>query len=183
MKKRSLSLMAMILITALLLSGCYQATLEDFKLFRSSPLGFSIEYPDFWQKETDVSEGIAVFVTPAEGYSDEYHESFSVQRFTPDMEGENVFNEYVQGYVGNLESTLKNYKLVSQDEIKFGGEDAYQIVYESTSDDDESQLRVLQIFAQKGDKMYVASYMADFSSYSYFLTDVEKMISTFQFIG
>ena len=119
----------------------------------------------------------------AEGYSDEYHESFSVQRFTLDIKGENAFNEYVQGYVGNLESTLKNYKLVSQDDVKLGEQDAYQIVYESTSDDGKSQLRVLQIFAQRGEKVYVASYMADFSSYSYFLTDVEKMISTFQFIG
>ncbi len=183
MKNRSLSFIAIILISALLLTGCYQATLEDFKLYRSSPLGFSIEYPDFWQKEADVSEGIAVFVTPAEGYSDEYHESFSVQRFTLDIEGENAFNEYVQGYMQNLEQTLKNYKMVSQDDVKFGGEDAYQIVYESTSDDGESQLRVLQIFVQKGDKIYVASYMADFSSYSYFLTDVEKMISTFKFLG
>ena len=181
MKKRMLAL----LLAGLLLctTGCHKATLEDFKLFRSSPLGFSIEYPDFWQKETDVSEGIAVFVTPAEGYSDEYRDSFSVQRFTLDMEGENAFNEYIQGYVQNLEQTLKNYKLVSQDDITFGGEDAYQIVYESTTDDGESQLRVLQIFAQKGEKVYVASYMADFSSYSYFLTDVEKMLSTFAFLG
>lgn len=186
MKKRILALMlAAVLVLG---TGCHKATLEDYKLFRSTPLGFSVEYPDFWNKSADNSEGIAVFATPAEGYSDEYNDSFSVQRFVLDMEGETAYNDYVKGYVANLESTLKNYKLVSENDTTLGGQPAYQIVYESTSDPDaetgevDSELRFMQIFTEYDGHVYVASYIAEFNSYSYFLTYVEKMISTFKFI-
>lgn len=180
MKKRILA--AVLLIAVLLCSGCHKATLEDYKLFRSTPLGFSIEYPDFWTKSAKNAKEIAVFMTPAEGYSDKYYENLSVQRFTLDMEGETAYNDYVKGYVGNLESTIKNYKLVSESDTTLGGQPAYQIVYESVSDDSAKEMRFMQIFCERGDKVYVLSYIADFSSYSYFLTYVEKMISTFQFI-
>lgn len=186
MKKRILALLLVVLM--LVCTGCHKATLEDYKLFRSTPLGFSMEYPDFWTKSSDNANGLAVFLTPSEGYSDDYNESVSVRRFTLDMEGENAYNDYVKGYVSDLESTLKNYKLVTEKETTLGGLPAYQIVYESTSGDatetsgNTSELRFMQIFAQKEDQVYVVSYMAEFSSYSYFLTYAEKMISTFQFI-
>lgn len=186
MKKRILALLlAAILIFA---TGCHQATLENYKLFRSTPLGFSVEYPDFWSKTAKNSDGIAVFMTPAEGYSDEYNENFSVQRFVLDMTGDAAYNDYVKGYVANLEETLMNYKLVSETDTTLGGKPAYQIVYESTSGDatetegNSSEMRFMQIFTEHDGHVYVVSYMAEFSSYSYFLTYVEKMISTFQFI-
>ena len=51
MKKKML---AWFLIALLLLSsGCRKATLEDYKLFRSTPLGISVEYPDYWEKTQD----------------------------------------------------------------------------------------------------------------------------------
>ncbi len=186
MKKR---ILAILLIAVLLLcSGCHKATLEDYKLFRSTPLGFSMEYPNFWTKSADNAEGLVVFLTPAEGYSDDYNESVSVRRFKLDIEGENAYNDYVNGYVADLEKTLKNYKLVSERETTLGGLPAYQIVYESTSGDQSesksntAELRFMQIFVQKEEHIYVVSYMAEFSSYSYFLTYAEKMISTFKFL-
>ena len=182
MKKR---IVAILLIAILLLcAGCQKATLENYKLFRSSPLGFSMEYPSFWSKTADNKNDVAVFLTPAEGYSDEYNESVSVQRFALDMEGEDAYNNYLKGYVANLEKTLKNYKLVSEEDVTLGGVPAYRIVYESTDKKEEatSEMRFMQIFAQKGDSVYVLTYMGEFSSYAYFLTYVEQMISTFKFI-
>ena len=177
MKKRILALTLMILML-LSLAGCQKATVENYKVFRSTPLGFSMEYPKFWEKSNDNKEGIAVFVSPTEGYSDQHSESLSVQRFTPDMS----YNDYVRGYVSDLESSVKNYKLVSEKEIELAGETAYQIVYESTSDDGNQALRFMQIFAEHKEKIYVLTYIGEFSSYSYFLTDVEKMIGTFKFL-
>ena len=184
MKKRVLAiLLACILILG---TGCQKATLENYKLFRSTPLGFSMEYPSFWSKSADNANGLAVFLTPAEGYSDDYNESVSVRRFPLDMKGENAYNDYVRGYVSNLESTLKNYKLVSEDDITLGGQPAYRIVYESTDakegSEATSELRFMQIFTQKGEQVYVLTYMAEFSSYSYFLKNVDEMISTFQLL-
>ena len=179
MKKK---ILAVLLIALLLLTcSCRKATLEGYKLFRSTPLGFSVEYPDFWQKTQDNDQDIVAFVTPAEGYTDDYGDSFSVQWFTLDMEGENAYNDYVKGYVASLESSLANYSLVSQADITLGGEPAYQIVYESKSDNG-TEMRFMQIFAEHDGKVYVVSYIAEFSAYTYFLTNVEQMLSTFAFI-
>lgn len=177
MKRR---IIALILLIGMLagLTACQKATNEGYKLFRSTPLGFSIEYPNFWQKSTDVKEGVAVFVTPAEGYSDRHSESLSVQRFTPDM----GYIDYVRGYVSDLESSVANYKLVSQKEIDLAGKKAYQIVYESATDDGSNELRFMQIFAEHKEQIYVLTYIGEFESYTYFLTDVEKMIATFEFL-
>lgn len=176
--KRKILAAALLLAMALGLAACQKATTEDYKLFRSSPLGFSIEYPDFWQKNSDNKEGIAVFVSPTEGYSDQHNESLSVQRFTPDME----YTDYVRGYVADLESSVENYKLVSEKEITLSGETAYEIVYESSSADGSNALRFMQIFAEHNEKIYVLTYIGQFESYTYFLPDVEKMIGTFKFL-
>lgn len=175
--KRMIAVLLSILLL-LGLAGCQKATNEGYKLFRSTPLGFSIEYPDFWQKNSDNKEGIAVFVTPTEGYSDQHNESLSVQRFTPDME----YTDYVRGYVADLESSVANYKLVSENETKLAGQKAYQIVYESSTADGENALRFMQIFTEHNEKIYVLTYIGEFESYTYFLKDVEKMIATFRFL-
>ncbi len=180
MKKRLLAVLLMMVL--ILACGCQKATLEGYKLYRSTPLGFSVEYPNFWQKSANVKEGIAIFVTPAEGYSDEYTENLSVQQFVPDISGDDVLNTYVKGYVANLESTVKNYKLVSEADTTLAGQTAYQIVYETQSDDETDQMRLMQIFTLYDGKIYVVTYAAEFSSYSYFMTYVEKMISTFKFL-
>ncbi len=181
MKKK---LLALFLVAALLLcGGCRKATLEGYKVFHSTPLGFQMEYPDFWERSLDNKQGIVAFVTPAEGYGDDHLESLSVQRFTLDMTGETAYNDYVKGYVATLEKSLANYSLVSETEnATLGGEPAYKIEYESYSDDKTDELRFMQIFAQHGGKVYVVTYMAEFTSYSYFLTNVEQMLSTFAFV-
>lgn len=185
--KKTLSVLflaAVLLLTA----GCHKATLEGYKLFRSTPLGFSVEYPDFWTKASSTEDGTAVFVTPAEGYSDEHFDSLSVQRFVLDMEGENAYTDYLKGYLADLPNRFKNFKLVSETETKLAEKDAYQIVYETTSGDatetteNTSELRLMQVFTQHNGYVYVITYNAEFSSYSYFLTYVEKMLSTFRFL-
>ena len=176
MKKIIAFLLSIILLLGL--AGCQKATTEGYKLFRSTPLGFSIEYPSFWQKNFNVKEGTAVFVTPTEGYSDQHSESLSVQRFAPDM----AYTDYVRGYVSDLESSVANYKLVSEKEITLSGQKAYQIVYESSSSDGSNALRFMQIFTERNDKIYVLTYIGEFESYTYFLKDIEKMIETFKFL-
>lgn len=180
MKRRVLAVMMIALL--LLCCGCRKATLEGYKLFRSTPLGLSVEYPDFWEETHSNREGIVAFVTPGEGYSDEYRDNLSIQRFTLDMEGENAYNEYVKGYVAHLESTLQNYNKVTEEDTTLAGQPAYKIVYESSSDDGTNEMRFMQMFLERGERVYVVTYVADFSSYEYFLADVEKMLSTFAFI-
>jgi hypothetical protein len=166
----------LIIATLLCLGGCHKPTLEGYQLFRSTPLGFSVEYPETWSKAADNAEGTVAFKTPTEGLSDQWNEVFAVQTFKPDME----YEAYLKGYVADLE-TRKGYKIVTETETTLGGEKAYQIVYE-LSDEEEGSLRFLQRFALHKDKVYVVSFIGQFESYSYFLPFVDKMLGTFKFI-
>ena len=67
MKKKIIALFLIVLLV--LACSCQKATLEDYKLFRSTPLGISVEYPDYWEKTQDNKNGIVAFVTPTEGYA------------------------------------------------------------------------------------------------------------------
>lgn len=183
---KKLTAILSILLLLFCLAGCsgdYEVTdgsQEDYKLFRSTPLGFAMEFPDYWTHAIDKDSAMVSFITPAEGYSDEYIDNVTVVR----LEGEESYNDFAKNHRTQLEKDLLNYKLVSEKNCKIGGEDGYQIVYESSTDDKENptQMRFLQIITKKGDYIYMISFIADFSSYSYFLTHFNKMIDTFEFV-
>ncbi len=185
MFKRLIAVLSL-LVLLFSLAGCngdYEVTdgsQEDYKLFRSTPLGFAMEFPDFWTHAVDKDSEMVSFITPAEGYSDEYIDNVTVVR----LEGKESFDEFAKKHRTQLEQELLNYKLVSEKNYEIGGEDGYQIVYESSTGKEENatQMRFLQIITKKGDHIYMVSYIADFSSYSYFLTYFNKMIETFEFV-
>lgn len=164
-------------------SGDYEVTdgsKENFSLFRSTPLGFAMEFPDYWTHAVDKESEMVSFITPAEGYSDEYIDNVTVVR----LKGEESFNDFAKTHRAQLEKELLNYKLVSEKKCTIGEEDGYQIVYESSDgkEDNPTQMRFMQIITKKGDYIYMISYIADFSSYSYFLTYFNTMIETFEFV-
>lgn len=179
MKKRLFALFLVLLL--ILCCSCRQATQEGYRLFRSSPLGFSVEYPQYWEKASDLKEKVAVFVTPMEGYSDEFLEKVSIQKIDAGDDAD-AFNEYVTGYTADLPKKIHNFKMVSEQETTLGGEKAYQLIYESSSDDGKETFRFLQIFARHGNSFYTVIYQADFVSFEYFLPYVETMLSTFTYL-
>ena len=63
MKKRSILCLLLIAVLALC-AGCNAATQTGFLLYKSSPLGFRIEYPDSWSKEGNLDKNSAPFFTP-----------------------------------------------------------------------------------------------------------------------
>jgi len=183
---KKLTAILSILLLLFCLAGCsgdYEVTdgsQENYKLFRSTPLGFSMEFPEYWNHAVDKDSEMVSFITPAEGYSDEYIDNVTVVR----LAGQDSFDEFAKTHRTQLEKELLNYKLVSEKNCEIGGEDGYQIVYESSDGKEENptQMRFLQIITKKGDYIYMISYIADFSSYSYFLTHFNKMIETFEFV-
>ena len=156
---------------------------ENYKLFRSTPLGFAMEFPKSWGYVADMESKVVKFDAPQEGYSDEFKEAVSVARIEVDGK-EDGFDTFAKSHRAQLEK-LKHYKMVEEGKAKLGGEDAYRLVYELTDgkEEDANQMRFLNMIARKDDYIYIVTYAGDFSSYSYFLTHFNKMVETFEFIG
>ncbi len=179
MKKR-ITLAIILILSVVLLCSCTgrRATNEGYKLYRSSPVGIEIEYPDFWEIAEDKAEKTVAFATPSEGYADTYRDNVTVCSYKLENQNEMAFDNYVTKYIEKLPSTISGYNLVSEGEYTVGDYDAYRIVYEGTTED--GNLRLSQTFIKSGDYVYIYSFIAEPKSYDYFNANSEIMISTFK---
>lgn len=179
MKKRVFSIV-MILLTAFLCVSCTgrKASNDGYKLYRSSPVGIEIEYPDFWEVAEDKKEKTVAFATPSEGYGDTYRDNVTVCSYKLEENNDMAFDNYVTKYIESLPSTISGYNLVSEGEYTVGEYDAYRVVYEGDTDD--GALRLQQTFIKSGNYVYIYSFIAEPKSYDYFNNNSEIMISTFK---
>ena len=151
---------------------------EGYELYRSSPVGVEIEYPDFWEVVDNKDEKSVAFAPPLEGYGDGYRDNVTILSEKLSGDAESEFHNYVTKYVEALPSSIAGYNLVEEGEYKVGDyPDTYRIVYEGTTD--EGPLRLAQTFIRNGKRMYIFSFIAEPGSYDYFNRNVEIMLSTF----
>ncbi len=179
MKKR-IFLVFVLLLTVVCTCSCVgrRAKNEGYKLYRSSPVGIEIEYPDFWEIAENKAEKTVAFATPAEGFADTYRDNVTICSYKLDEKNEMAFDNYVTKYIEKLPSTIVGYNLVSEGEYAVGDYDAYRVVYEGTTND--GNLRLSQTFIKSGNYVYIYSFIAEPKSYDYFNMNSEIMISTFK---
>ena len=150
-----------------------------YAVYRSSPVGVEIEYPDFWETAEDKKEKTVAFVTPSEGYSDSYRDNVSICSYQIDKENDMAFDNFVTDYIDNLPSTIAGYNLVSEGSYPVADyADSYRIVYEGDTGD--GVLRLQQTFIKSGGYVYIYSFIAEPKSYDYFNTNSELMLTTFK---
>ncbi len=186
MKKQVRICAAVCLAVVLLLSGCTKAENDGFSVFKSSPMNCRLEYPSTWTMQVNNDTKTAAFVTPQEGYSDTYRDNVTVT--VSDLGTADDFSNYTKLYEESLPSTLKGFTLTASEEIFLDGKDAVRLTYKSqTTEKDKdgkeqtTELKFLQCIAYANDKVYTFTFMAEPSSYDYFLPYVETMISTLRF--
>ncbi len=183
MKKRYFC--ALLLVCALLLGGCNQATNKGFYLYKSSPIGFRMEYPEKWTKQVDVDKKIAAFVAPQEGIGDQYRENLTV---SCEELGDMEFAEFFGQYYGSLPTQFAGFTEESREEVLLDEREAYKIVFSSsqTSKDKSgkettAKLRILQYVVKVESKVYFVTFIGQPDSYEYFLPFVETMLETISF--
>lgn len=179
MKRRNI--LALLVLILLLCSGCAKAGNKGFYLYRSSPLGFRVEYPSSWTKQVDLTEKCAAFITPMEGYGDTYRDNLAVSY---ESLGEYTFEDFFDQYYASLPSVFAGFTEIEKSEVLLDGKDAYKIVFSSESTDDQGQevkLKILQYIALDEQNVYFVTYSAAPSSYDYFLSFVNTMMETFSF--
>lgn len=169
-----------IVLTSLLLALCScnsaRAKNEGYDLYRSSPVGVEIEYPDFWEVVDDKEERTVAFAAPNEGYADTYRDNVSICSVETGEEAM-AFDNYVTSYIEQLPSTINDFNKITENDMTVSGLEAYRIVYEGSTD--EGALRLQQTFIKSGNYTYIYSFIAEPESYDYFAQNSDVMLSTF----
>lgn len=178
-KKYAVLTVCLILISTLF-CGCVARKVqnEGYLLYRSSPVGVQIEYPDFWEMAEDKTERTVAFATPSEGYADTYRDNVSIVSYELDKDNEMAFDQYVRQYIDTLDKTINDYLFISENDVKVGNYEAYQVVYEGKTSD--GALRLQQTFIKSGNYIYIVSFIAEPASYDYFNGNAQVMLSTFK---
>ncbi len=173
----SISLILVICLAVLCSCSSRHASNEGYLLYRSSPIGVEIEYPDFWEIAEDKQNRTVAFATPNEGFADKYRDNVSVvcQQLE---ENEMAFDNYVTGYINQLPKSIEGYNKISEQEMTVGTCRAYRIVYEGTTTD--GNLRLQHTFVESGKYVYVYTFIAEPASYDYFAKNSDIMLSTFK---
>lgn len=177
--KRYITCVLAVISALVLLCSCSgrKAKNEGYRLYRSSPVGLEIEYPDFWEVSDDKEDRTVCFVTPNVGYADDYRDNVSIvveETGSEDM----AFDKYVTDYINALPSAINNFNKITENELEVAGLESYRIVYEGTAEDGD--LRLEQIFIKSGNYTFVYSLIAEPDSFDYFAKNSEVMLSTFK---
>lgn len=176
MKKIAKAVLVLICVV-LMASACTGGRVKNagYKLYRSSPVGIEIEYPDFWDVAESKTERTVAFVSPKEGFSDGYRDNVTVVSYEIGDE-DMAFDSYVRSYIDKLPSDINEYNKVTENELTAAGYTAYNIVYEGNTD--EGKLRLSQTFLKSGKYVYIFSFIAEPSSYDYFKMNADTMLKT-----
>lgn len=180
MKKRFTAAVCALLSLILFCSCAAQrAKNAGYTVYRSSPVGVEIEYPDFWEMAENKNDKTVAFAAPSEGYSDNYRDNVSICSYELNKDDEMAFDNFVTQYIDKLPSTIAGYNLVSEGNYPISDyPDSYRIVYEG--DTGEGSLRLQQTFIKSGNYVYIYSFIAEPKSYDYFNANSEIMLTTFK---
>lgn len=179
--RKFIRIVAVLTLISLLLCGCTgrKAKNEGYELYRSSPVGVEIEYPDFWEMTEDKDERIVAFVTPSEGFADTYRDNVSIMSVevgTEDM----AYDNYVKSYIAKLPAEIAEYNLISESELTVDGKRAYKIVFEGVEQD--GALRLMHVFIESGKYVFIYTLTAEPKSFDYFNMNSEIMLSTLKLL-
>ena len=170
---------SIISVLLLLICSCSapKAKNEGYALYRSSPVGVEIEYPDFWEMTDDKTKRIVAFAAPNEGFADTFRDNVTIMSEDIGTD-EFAYDDYVVEYIDKLPQTISEYNKLSEEELTVGECRAYQIAYEGKTTD--GNLRLCQTFIQSGRYVYIYTFMAEPASYDYFNNNSKTMLSTFK---
>lgn len=168
-----------------LTAGCAKASNPGFYLYKSSPIGFQIEYPDAWSKEVDNSDKVVAFLTPTEGFGDVYRDNVTISRAEL---GEESFDKYYENYYASLPSTFAGFTEKEKADVLVGEKEARRITFTSTTettDDNEEKntvsLQIKQYIVHADTYVFFITYIAAPGSFDYFEPFFNTMLETVKF--
>ena len=152
-------------------TGYYETEQKQFPFqYRNTEYGVEMKYPFSWQlNELETSESIIAKFTPrkSQSYLIPPEVKIKVARANTDS-----LEQYTTDTVYQV-TQLPQAKIVDSRPIKFGTEDGHKIIYTRVNPDNNLQLKYLQVWTFRGDRVYTVTYKADLEQYDNFVEIVE----------
>jgi serine/threonine-protein kinase len=180
-KKTAILLIGAVLIVSVLTTGCTfnvgNTTTSPTSTTYTSAKGYSIAYPSDWGKPQEQENGtLVIFLTPDNNET----ENLYVQ--VVNMEAANLpANSTLATVTKSIKSNEQDnddFKQIEETNTTLAGLPAYKSVYTATRDGD--QLKVLETWTVKDDKVYLIMYKAAPTNYDKHISAAQKMIDSFQ---
>jgi serine/threonine-protein kinase len=151
----------------------------NFRKYESIEYKLKMDYPTTWHKidKTSDSQSFVLAFRRLKGNpSDSYLESLDIQ--VRDIPTSNIsLSQYIELQIKNLKAVNPDFSLVESTPTTIAGNAAHQIVYIAQGD------KKLFISTMKGDKIYNIMYNSRPEKYLEYLSTVEQMIASFEFLS
>jgi eukaryotic-like serine/threonine-protein kinase len=152
-----------------------------FRKYESPEYNLKIDFPDTWRKIDKTTESqpfIVAFRRLKENPSDLYLESVDIQvRDIPTNISNISLSQYIELQIKNLKAVNPDFSLVESTPTTIAGNAAHQLLYISKGD------KRLFISTIKGDKIYNITYNSKPEKYQEYLSTIEQMIASFEFLS
>ena len=159
--------------------GMQKNAYENFIDYSNSNYQFSFKYPQNWLRrdlDDPITGEVVVLTSPLENNTDPFTEKVSIAvEFLP-QESTNL-EEYSQTVIERVQQDKANNLEVYQErKTRINQAPARMIVY--SRQEEGLNLRQMEVFTIKNDRVYIAIYTAERVKYSKFLETAEKIIDS-----
>lgn len=151
---------------------------ENFSSYEQSNLGITIKYPQNWQRQdidNFITKEVVAFLSPQSGDSD-FQEKviLSIEDYSGSLEQSKA------DFTKEISQRLSAAKIIKTSSTTLAFKPGFQIIYTWKDEENNLNLKNLQIWTLKGNKAYILTYTARENNYNKYIPIVEKMIKTFE---
>lgn len=151
---------------------------ENFSNYEQSNLRITIKYPQNWQRQdidNFITKEVVAFLSPQSG-NDNFQEKviLSIEDYSGSLE------QSKDDFTKEINQTISAVNIIETSSTTFAFKPAFQIIYKWKDEENNLDLKNLQIWTLKGNKAYILTYTAEEEDYDKFVPVVEKMIKTFE---
>lgn len=150
---------------------------DNFLEFQSPDFNFKINYPAMWEKkDNDLPDNFSkvFFLSPAENSEDSFLEALSIS--VQEIPENQSLTEWIEANIQDMKNKHHDFVLIDSLPTTIANLNAHQLVYT------ESGYQSLCVVTKKGNLIYYILYQAQQEKYLKFLSVIEQMISSFEFI-
>ena len=162
-------------------TGDSNALSNNFVEYSNSEYQFALKYPDIWswqQIDDPITGEIVVFASPKETDADLFAEKVHIAVEYLSSEP-TTLEDYSQSVLSRIKDTSdSNIEQYEDFETKIDNSPARMVIYSRT--EGSLQLRQLEAFTIKDDRVYIAIYTAERAKFSKFYPTVEKIIDSWE---
>ncbi len=151
--------------------------IAKWKTYKNEQYQFEIKYLSDWTKQEQVMGSIVAFSSPQESASDIFLENLNV--IVQDLSTQPMtLSDYTDLSVDQISRLITDSNIIDSSATTLAGNPAHKLVY--TGKHEQHNLKWMQVWTIKNNKVYLISCTAEVDKYSDFLRTIQQMINSFK---